>query len=346
QSFGRPVEEFGRTLMTFAETAIAEKVDAAVLAGDTWHTRAPSPGAILQVIRPVRAMAEAGIPVVIDLGNHEMASVAGGEGTTLAWLGELDLPNVYVATEGRCIHLDCGTFAVLPYVHKRSVEGGTLPERMAAASAELAFHIAAMADFRRPGLPLVFVGHLTVTGAMLGSEAAMQLGWDATVAPEAFAPYDLACLGHIHAKQVVSERAFYAGSPDVHGFDDDDASRKGFWLHDTDANTHRFIPSHPRAFVTVPEADLVSMAESMPQGAVALLVLADERTPAGIRDAVRLLKDAGAFYVRITTPEKHTVSRTQQAVDVTPRAQMEAWLAANKYPIEPALAIAEEVMAS
>ena len=331
--------------MAFAETAVAESVDAAILAGDVFHVKRPGPVEIMCVVKAIRCIADAGIPVIYSRGNHESAAILGGEGTTLAWMAALDLPNVHVVTEPSVINLGFGTFAVLPYVSKRSVDSvDTLNERTAAASQVLADQIARMADDRYVDLPHVFVGHLTVTGAMLGSEAAMQLGWDPTVAPEAFDPYDLACLGHIHRRQVVSERAFYAGSPDVHGFDDQPAEHKGWWLHDTDADTHRFIPSRPRAFVTVQEADLDAM-DAVPPGAVVRLILAEERTPAGIRDAVRLLKDAGASYVRIVAPEKRTVRRTQQAADVTPRAQMEEWLSANKYPLEPALAIAEEVMA-
>src|ERR1019366_3797277 len=136
-----------------------------------------------------------------------------------------------------------------------------------------------LADMSRRGVPLIFVGHLTTTGAMLSSERAMMLGWDPVLDPVDLAGFNLACLGHIHRRQVVADNAFYAGSPDMHGFDDQPAEQKGWWLHDTNADTHRFIPSHPRAFVTAQESDLDAMADSLPQGAVVRLILADERTP-------------------------------------------------------------------
>ena len=356
-SYGRPVEEFGATLMTFSRAAVLEQVDVAVIAGDLFHSRRPGPAEILLAVRAIRVLTEAGIDTVIGPGNHDgMGTIADPGSHTLAWMAELALNRVHVATGPELIETPKACFAVLPYAHRRSIEStATLRERTDEASRVLEQTIndlGARQLARGRGVPNVFVGHLTTVSARLGSEAAMQLGWDTTVDPAVFDRFDVACLGHIHVRQVVSEKAFYAGSPDVHGFDDQPAEEKGFWLHEGDQGTpwtHRFVPSRPRAFLTIDVAEGFRQPVEIPTGAVVRLRFLDRNpSPASIRERVAFLKDAGASFVKVVVPEPERRYRGQSAElgELPIKAQMERWLEVNGHPKEPALSIAVDVISS
>jgi len=354
-SYGRPVEEFGATLMTFSRAAVLEQVDVAVIAGDLFHSRRPGPAEILLAVRAIRVLTEAGIDTVIGPGNHDgMGTIADPGSHTLAWMAELALNRVHVATGPELIETPKACFAVLPYAHRRSIEStATLRERTDEASRVLEQTIndlGARQLARGRGVPNVFVGHLTTVSARLGSEAAMQLGWDTTVDPAVFDRFDVACLGHIHVRQVVSEKAFYAGSPDVHGFDDQPAEEKGFWLHEGDQGTpwtHRFIASHPRAFQTI-DLPYPEGGPGVAKGAVVRIRFATGPTPAEIRDVVDLAKAAGASFVKVVVPEPERRYRGQSAElgELPIKAQMERWLEVNGHSKEPALSIAVDVISS
>lgn len=261
-SHGRDVEEFGRTFERFVDLAVEEKVDAALIAGDLFDHRNPGPRELAIASKQVRRLSKAKIETVVGTGNHDGPLTVGNADThTLAWLDFIDLPYVHVVTKPGVFTLSSPDslqaldVAVLPYAHKRSLntEGLSLEQRTAEASRVLAEAIAQLAEQRREGVPFVFVGHLTTTTASLGAEAAMRMGWDVTVDPSVFDRFDYAALGHIHVGQQVGERAWYAGSPDVHAFGERAADKRFLLVEAAPfvAPVVTEIPTNPRDMVVV-----------------------------------------------------------------------------------------------
>jgi exonuclease SbcD len=107
-------------------------------------------------------------------------------------------------------------------------------------------------EARHADIPVILVGHLTVTGStlstgqqMVGREIELGVG-DLRMS---FA--DLVCLGHIHKVQSWGE-IFYSGSITRLNYGEEEA--KGFWIHELSGNSlisSRFIETPARKMITV-----------------------------------------------------------------------------------------------
>ncbi len=107
-------------------------------------------------------------------------------------------------------------------------------------------------EARYADIPVILVGHLTVTGSTLSTGQQM-VGRDIELGAGdlrmAFA--DLVCLGHIHKVQSWGE-IFYSGSLTRLNFGEEEA--KGFWIHELSGNnltSSRFIETPARKMITV-----------------------------------------------------------------------------------------------
>ncbi|MBI4340439.1 MAG: metallophosphoesterase, partial [Chloroflexi bacterium] len=86
ENYGRPDPETGLStrLLDFlaaydelADYAQSEGVDAVLFAGDAYKSRDPSQTHQREFARRIARMAEAGIPVYLLTGNHDLPAVAG-----------------------------------------------------------------------------------------------------------------------------------------------------------------------------------------------------------------------------------------------------------------------------
>ena len=170
----------------------------------------------------------------------------------------------------------------------------------------------------------------------------MQMGWDTIIDPMVLEPFDYAALGHIHIKQQVNAKAWYAGSPDCHGFGED-AEAKAFLLVDVTRGAPPVvteIPTHPRPLLkrSVTAASEWTDMEPFPEGAIIRLELhpRDGMDPGVVRDLVQVAKDRGASFVQtvIVEPETEAEHRRTRVADAErPLAeQMEAWLGSQDAP--------------
>ncbi|MGV0985040.1 MAG: metallophosphoesterase family protein [Limnohabitans sp.] len=353
-NYGREVEEFGRSFDAFVDTAIANAVDLAVASGDTFHGRRPGPKELRIVAAATRRLVNAKIPLVLSTGNHDgMATIADPDSQTLGWLDAMQLDGVYVGIRPMVIIVPgIAAVSVLPYAHKRAVDdpGLTLRERTDESSrileesiAELSRRMTTFDDIDHPyvRLPRVFVGHLTTESASLGAEAAMQMGWDTTVDPAVFDPFDYAALGHIHVGQQVSPKAWYAGSPDVHGFGEE-ADDKRFLLVDVERGRDPIVtilPTSPRPLirrVVSAAREWTEVDEPFPEGAVVELRL----RPSGkmdarvARDLVDAMRKRGALFVQTVVEEPEQVRSRSRALEAEAPVtdQVDAWLATQDAP--------------
>src|SRR5512138_2229477 len=89
------VMDFLKSLDAIVETAIAEKVDLVLFAGDAYKDRNPAPTFQREWGRRIMRLSKAGIPTLLLVGNHDL-SPALGRAHALDPFSTLDVPHVHV----------------------------------------------------------------------------------------------------------------------------------------------------------------------------------------------------------------------------------------------------------
>ena len=100
------VMDFLRRLSDIGDYAIEQGVDVFVFAGDAYKTRDPNPTHQREFARRIKKIADAGIPVIMLVGNHDLPAVA-KRATSIDIFGTLDVPNVYVGNREEVIQITC-----------------------------------------------------------------------------------------------------------------------------------------------------------------------------------------------------------------------------------------------
>lgn len=349
--------DFGQTFARFVDTAIAEDVDLAIIAGDSFQTRREGPVERRMFVRELLRLTEACPAVLID-GNHDGRDTVGDpESGSLLWVAEVAVvqPPLHVFLKpvaGEVIRTKAGDVSVtaVPYPHKRAFDklrpDLTTEERVQLAGGRMEGVIGAMhaqAKERNPGLPQLFIGHLSVGTMALGrtqpgSETTMRFTWDVAIRPEVLDVFDYAALGHIHRQQKVGQKGWYAGAPEYIDFGEEGLA-KGFLLVDFDADRDPIvtsIDSRPRAMrtfvakqsdtswdLTTPVDRVVEVTDTDSlDGAIVQLLLypRDRVRPEDIAMLERTLRGRGASYVKtkVIPPERPDVVRADVDPDLDP----------------------------
>lgn len=359
------LEEFGRILDHAAEYAIANGVHLVILAGDTFDTSRPGPEAIRVFARFVRRIRAEGMELIVTPGNHDgPTAITDALGKTTGWLAEFDIAGVHAFPEPTLsiVTTKGGDLAVyaLPYPHKRSLDhlaDKTIRDKTEAVSRAVEDMIREPGERQRKAIPssipFVFVGHLSTLNAELSEEQAMRLGWDVTVRPEVFEPYDFAFLGHVHRQQRVTDKVWYAGSPFFGDFGET-TQQKGY-LHvdlETTAAVHVPAPAIPmRKYEIGPDWDAHEEAfdnETTGYVLVKLLPSHDSPVPKGLKADIRRTL-AGAQHVWIETVNPPPIRRVRSDKPVVTASNpelVEAFLKERGLPLAPTLDLAREIMAT
>lgn len=361
-------DDLGETLLRFADTAIAEKVDLALLPGDLFHTRRPLPRDLLYLARTLNKLREASILTLISGGNHDGPDTVGDERThALAWMTALSLPGVRMFTNAKATTIkmpDGRGFNIVatPYPHKRSFDA-VMPdadpeERIEAISRAYESAVDTLIDSvqSKNDLPTLFMGHVSVVGASLGSETTMRFGWDVTARSGLFDKVDYAALGHIHRQQQIGDRAWYAGSAEYHDFGEE-GQTKGFLLVEFNKGKRpkvEVIDSKPRAMLSVElhesESGWSASVDDIPEGAIVRLTIYPlvSVAPQDVLKMVRQYRSAGASHVsyKVNLPEKTAGPRAHLSAEAEVADALKAWLTAGGHDLEPALTAGIEMVNS
>jgi exonuclease SbcD len=99
------VLDFLKALDTIVDTAIAEKVDLVLFAGDAYKDRTPAPTFQREWGRRIIRLSRAGIPCVLLIGNHDL-SPALGRAHALQEYQTLEVENVLVIDKPRLLRPD------------------------------------------------------------------------------------------------------------------------------------------------------------------------------------------------------------------------------------------------
>jgi exonuclease SbcD len=218
---GLPVRvmDFLKSLDTIVETAIAEKVDLVLFAGDAYKDRSPAPTFQREWGKRIMRLSQAGVPTLLLVGNHDL-SPALGRAHALEEYKTLQVSHVRVLDkpvflgpedlEGLPLQV-----IALPWISRSGLmanlemsaaEPGAIYEAIEERLKELVDGWLAAAD---PALPVILTAHASVQGAKYGMERMVMLGGDLVLSGSLVKnpQLDYVALGHIHKSQNLNAKA-------------------------------------------------------------------------------------------------------------------------------------------
>jgi len=210
------VQDFLRSLDTIIDTAIDEKVDLVLFAGDAYKDRTPSPTYQREWGKRIIRLSKAGIPTILLVGNHDI-SPSLGRAHSIQEFQTLEVPNIHVAAKpGFLTPKDLGVpiqVITIPWVSRSefiaawnltgkdaNVAYETMETRLSKRVDEW------LADLDKE-LPTILCAHASVQGAKYGSEQTVMLGSDVFLPGSLVKDprFDYVALGHLHKAQNLNE---------------------------------------------------------------------------------------------------------------------------------------------
>ncbi len=210
------VLDFLKSLDTIVDTAIAEKVDLVIFAGDTYKDRSPAPTYQREWERRILRLSQANIPTLLLVGNHDL-SPATGRAHALQEFKTLEIPYIRVLDKPEFISSkELGLpvqIIALPWVSKSGMmaysqmsaeDGGKVYEKLETLLTEFVEDSFENVD---ESLPTILTAHASVQGAKYGAERMVMLGNDLVLSGSLVRDkrLDYVALGHIHKPQNLNE---------------------------------------------------------------------------------------------------------------------------------------------
>lgn len=212
---GLPIRvlDFLKALDVIVDTAVQEKVDLVLFAGDAYKDRTPVPTYQREWGRRIMRLSQAGIPTLLLVGNHDLAP-ASGRANALQEFDTLEVPHVKVLARpaflspAELFNLPLQLIA-LPWISRSGMVAALTSngEETANVYEELEKRITGLVNHwletANPEIPVLLTAHGMVQGAELGSERTISLGSDLTFPGALVKDPRLAytALGHIHKYQ-------------------------------------------------------------------------------------------------------------------------------------------------
>jgi exonuclease SbcD len=213
------VMDFLKSLDTIVDTAIEERVDLVLFAGDAYKDRNPAPTFQREWGRRIMRLSRAGIPTLLLVGNHDLAPAL-GRAHALDTFATLEVPHVRVLEKPAFLTpSDLGGLPLqvmaIPWVSRSgliahlNLSGPDTTSVYEALEERLHALVSGWLESADPALPIVLTAHASVQGAKYGGERTVMLGND-LVLSGAFVrnpQFDYVALGHIHKPQDLNENA-------------------------------------------------------------------------------------------------------------------------------------------
>lgn len=216
---GLPVRvmDFLRSLDEIVDTAIEEKVDLVLFAGDAYKDRAPQPTFQREWGRRIVRLSRAGIPTLLLVGNHDL-SPSLGRAHALEEYKTLKVPHVQVLDEPALLGpeelegLPLQVIAI-PWLTRSKmmaaldIQSGDQDEIFEQLEEKLTELVAGYLERADPKLPIILTAHASVQGAVYGGERTVMLGGDLVLSGGLVKDkrLDYVALGHIHKPQDLNE---------------------------------------------------------------------------------------------------------------------------------------------
>lgn len=210
--------DFLKAFDTIIDTAIAEKVDLVLFAGDAYRDATPSPTFQREWDRRMMRLSEARIPTLMIPGNHDITP-ASTKANALQEFASLDIPYLHLAGEKpklwRPEDLDNVPIQVItvPWITRsklvlKALSAETTPEEVLGSLEDsLQDWIGALLDEADPAYPTVILAHYSVFGAQFPNQQMVTLGSEITL-PVALLKdprVTYTALGHIHLFQDLNQ---------------------------------------------------------------------------------------------------------------------------------------------
>ncbi len=222
------VIDFLKSLDIIVDTAISERVDLVLFAGDAYKDRNPAPTFQRDWGKRMMRLSRAGIQTLLLVGNHDL-SPSMGRAHAIEEFTTLEVPHIHVLDKPVFLgppELEGLPLQVIafPWIARSglvasmgisTVEPGKVFEELEKRMTEL---LQAWLERVDTSLPVVMTAHCSVQGAKYGVERTVMLGAD-LVLPASLVRdprLDFVALGHIHKPQDLNENAhppvIYPGS--------------------------------------------------------------------------------------------------------------------------------------
>lgn len=206
------LEDFSKTLSMCIDRAIAEPVDLVLFGGDAFPDATPAPYIHKVFASQFRRLADANIPTVLLVGNHDQHS-GGGGGASLSIYKTLGVPGFIVGEKIGTHRLTTANgdiqIITLPWqnhgilMSREKTEGLSVLEVEQLLIKKLELILEAQVRSLDPEIPTVLLGHLMADRANIGAERFLAVGKGFTlpmsllIRPE----IDYVALGHVHKHQ-------------------------------------------------------------------------------------------------------------------------------------------------
>lgn len=211
------VMDFLKSLDEIVQTAIEDKVDLVIFAGDAYKDRSPAPTYQREWGKRIMRLSRAGIQTLLLTGNHDI-SPSTGRAHAIQEFDTLDVAHVKVLAEPKFLCPDDLEglpiqVIALPWISRSGLMaklelGGTdLKETYQIIAERISELIEGWLSKIDPNLPIILTAHASVEGAKYGSERMVMLGNDVVLPPALVKDerLDYVALGHIHKPQNLNE---------------------------------------------------------------------------------------------------------------------------------------------
>lgn len=256
--------DFSKALNFIIDVALQEKVDFFLFCGDAYKTHNPTQTQQKLLLAAFLRLHDAGIPVVIIVGNHDHP-ISFGKTNALELFSQLPTTGFHVIARPQTLHLETKSGIIqivgIPWPTRATVAMTTMHAQknsesiasiISSAISTIITRLAEKLDTHRPA---ILAGHLTVSnGIFSGSERTAIIGTDPIFLPSqlALAAFDYVALGHLHRHQQLSDvpPIVYSGSPERIDFGERNDT-KGFCLVSIEnkKTTYEFIKTPTRNFI-------------------------------------------------------------------------------------------------
>lgn len=365
-------ESHRRALDSAVHAAIENDVHVFLHAGDAFKNGRPSQEAVLLFAESLKPLIDAGIPIVLVDGNHERLQVPTSQRTATATVAAI------LGTAGaevHCVERAPGLVrlsndvqvACLPWLSKTTIinqlgeeaEGLSPVEadsRVTKYALDALDRMVAEAD---DGAPLIMASHVTMDDVRLdniapghrrGSELDVTHIFAEPILPRQHVedlPFSYVGLSHIHARQRMGTKCFYAGCPDrltMTDADDEKSCNLVTLSDDNEITDFQMISTdaRPMTRIDLSDDDAERRLDLLSEDCLVGLVLPPgEALPP--ESVTKLITDAGA---RLVATKKQPLAHTHSEAMVLPEKTMpldalRQWLETNEpQDVDPERAVA------
>lgn len=263
------LEDFIKTLNICIDRALSEPVDLVLFGGDAFPDATPPPYIQEHFAAAFRRLADANIPTVLLVGNHDQHAQGTG-GASLCIYRTLAVPGFIVgdAIATHRISTPNGDIQVitLPWLTRSLSKLLTLPETEGLSLAEVndlliqRLQPVLEGEIRRldPNIPTILLAHLMADRANFGAERFLAVGKGFTVPVSLLIRPEIeyVALGHVHKHQNLNPQnnppIVYPGSIERVDFSEEKED-KGYVLIELEKNkvNWQFCPLQVRPFRTI-----------------------------------------------------------------------------------------------